>query len=342
MAEQDQDARPEPQNAGDGQVVVREYVLTNLRWVLGGLALAAGIGSILPYLSQLLEIFQFTVLERLLVGASVVLLFVVVFLGKMIYDLLDDIERKRRRHDEELARLRGQVESDGGEVYSTFYGLTFSIFLQDINSASIDRNHYLTDSQTDMDLRGSTVTFTESFKGYNASEDPTEYIPLQITGDSPIDVGDTNFEANYKPAGNVEQEWKPLDGWEADQLGKFEILFKLNFPELLQPNEKFYVKYEAAFGEWPAENEQYLFIPQHRFSRGTDTFSARIHTDNLDFVEARKVTHNVSRTYFKSIEKLDFEIEEFPVDRSRTTSGTEISLFDEHTDALYLVRLVYQ
>jgi len=313
------------------------YVVPNI-YRLASIVLGAATAlSVVPVLVQLVQAFDMSVLEQALASTSLLMMYLTLLTALTAKDVYADLNRIRRNFEMNIRRLNRRMRSRVLDINDTFFGLAFSILLYEPPD-TIDTDHYLTFSESNIDLTDGRVVFTEQFRGYNASNDSTQYLPILITGESRIGADDLNFEMWY----NDGDEFVPQDGWEAESLGKYEVLIKLVFPEELQPDDEFNVKYRSRAGEWPMEEDQYIFIPQHRFARGTERFVTKFCLDtgrNISF-DAQKVVPD-TLSHFRSPQRVNFEMTELGEEVSINATAdrtTEIRLVEENTQGLYLFR----
>jgi len=304
---------------------------SNLKSVVGWVLSAAALISVVPVAVQVSDRLELSVIEQLLSIVILLAVLCILFLVYTVYDLRAELHRVKEEAEKQILRVQT-------ETYDVFYGLAFATFL-DEPPEEFDDTHYITQTKSEISLINDGVVFRETFEGLNATNRESDHISIRIDGDSPIDVADTDFHMYYP---TNDGGWKESDNWEAERIGKYSIRFKMYFAEPLAPDESFRIRYESAAGEWPTQAEEYIELPQHRFTRGSERMNAsfEFHREP-ESVTVKKAINDMSTSYFRNAERIEFLLEDRDIDVIHRGDAWFAQFSDTNASALYIFRFQF-
>jgi len=316
---------------GEDGSYLKEKMLSNFKTTLSWVLAAATLVSAIPVGAQVFQAYKLTLMEQILSSLIIVLTLGVLFEFLTIRDLKRELSKIKNE-------AKGQVDQFKDLINKKFYGIAFATFLEE-PPEEYDDTHYITCLKSEIDITEDGMIFQETFKGRNASNKESTHLTVRIDGDSPLTIDDTDFKMYYL---SEEDQWEFTDNWEAEKIGKYSIRFHMYFREPLEPDESFALRYESATGEWPTKGEEYIEIPQHRFTRGTEHAQAIFEFDDEpEKVVVQKVKNDMPTSYFRNAERVNFEMETLESTIFNKGGSWFTKLEDHNANALYIFKLSF-
>lgn len=305
-------------------------IRSNLKRMVGWALATATIISSIPVAINFFNILDISLVSQFIFGIAILLLASTVYLSLIIRDL-------RNKMDHISTEAENKIKEIKQKTADIYYGLAFANFYEE-PPEEFDDSHYITEVNSKIKKANEGWIFMEEFKGYNVSNQETKYLSIRIDSESPLDMEDTSFTMFHKKDG----DWVTSDKWRWENIGKYSIRFHMYFSEALAPDESFQIKYETETGEWPTKGQEFIEIPQHRFTRGTEQMCATFEFKNEpDEITVKKAKHDMAGSYFRDAERVSFEMEDFETKMLEKDSSYLSQIKDEQANALYIVGIKF-
>lgn len=293
----------------------------NLWRFLGAIAV---IGTVIPFLFFLFNIFGLSVTER--VFASLLIFLIFVSLGLVFA----------------IVYLYFRVQNEGYSPSELdLFAMSFEILNRD-DGLTWDSKHIYELQERTLDLTGKKASLNIRFTGQVSRGETSDGVLIKYIGDDQI-KGE-GIESDYQihePVGEGEES-KSSEAEIYKEVDTYSTILKLPFGTVLETGERFDIEFTWTSIEDDTMNPSVVRIhfPNHRFKR-IDQFRGSIKIDSaysLDCAAAIKVEKDISQ--FRDVLAEDIQFNDVTFERDLRTTHTEYTITDQDANRLYVARFL--